>query len=196
MGRESSTAISGRFDARGDIYAIGIAIFELFYGMRWMVEYSGPEAIEILLQNNFELPLDELKDIPKKYRYIIKKCTALSVDQRFQSAAEVIEAFKKPLDYTFVIDDKVALKQSTHVIDDTVRSRGMVESMSYSTRPNIVIKLIMVAISSSIIMAMTLAGSLAIPSVRGYVVKQAYVYRNSISPKIYDLIMRLPVPGK
>jgi len=84
---------SGEHDARGDIYACGMVLFELVTGKRRLKNYRGTEVLEILDRSDFTIPAAALQGVPKKYAEIIKKALAADPDRRYQSAAAMRSAF-------------------------------------------------------------------------------------------------------
>jgi len=69
--------------------------FELMTGKRRLADKPGVEAIEYLIKTKFEIPKISLTGIPRKYSTIILKALAPKPANRYQTAEEMTEAFKK-----------------------------------------------------------------------------------------------------
>lgn len=80
---------AGQFGAQGDLYALGIILLELLTGKRWLDDLNGMEAVKYLLKNRFEIPEMRLSGIPRKYRSIIRRATAVRPEDRYQSADQM-----------------------------------------------------------------------------------------------------------
>lgn len=79
----------GKYDARGDLYALGIMIYELLVGKRRFADMPGNKVIEHLIKTKFALPELALTDIPMKYRNILRRALDPDPQQRYQSASEM-----------------------------------------------------------------------------------------------------------
>jgi formylglycine-generating enzyme required for sulfatase activity/serine/threonine protein kinase len=81
-------------DARADIYSLGITLYYLLAGK---AAYGGDSLMEKLLAHR-EQPIPSLQSlhtaIPKRLEEIFRKMVAKSVDERYQSMSEVIEALE------------------------------------------------------------------------------------------------------
>ncbi|RMG44532.1 MAG: serine/threonine protein kinase [Candidatus Dadabacteria bacterium] len=84
------------YDARSDLYAVGVMLYEVVTGKRRLADKQGMEAIEYLLKTRFSIPKLTLNDVPRKYIAIIDKAMDPKASRRFQSAAEMQEAFVDP----------------------------------------------------------------------------------------------------
>lgn len=83
-----------RYDLRGDIYALGIATFELSLGRRYLAGMSGNEAMQRLMDRKFTLPREDLERIPSSLRKVVEQAADPNPAERFQSALEMLEAVK------------------------------------------------------------------------------------------------------
>lgn len=81
-----------KFDGRGDIYAVGVMLFELLAKRRRFPSLPGNKIVEKLIECNFKIPDQEMISLPAKYVAIIKKAVEPDIKKRFQSAEEMIEA--------------------------------------------------------------------------------------------------------
>lgn len=89
------------FDARSELYTIGLVLYELLTKSRWLYGMSGNEAIAHLLENNFEIPLRFPEGVPQKYIDIVRHSITREPRHRFQSPDEMKEAFRgKPIRVT------------------------------------------------------------------------------------------------
>ncbi|MBX7144420.1 MAG: serine/threonine protein kinase [Oligoflexia bacterium] len=80
------------YDERGDVYAVGLMLYEVLTGKRRLNEKSGNEALEYLIRTQFELPRITLTGLPRKYLAIIDRATAVDPLLRYQSAEEMRQA--------------------------------------------------------------------------------------------------------
>jgi len=81
-----------QYDARSDIYAVGIVIYELVTGQRRLADKPGNEVIDYLLKTKFKIPQASLSGVPKKYLHIIERAMHPNPKKRFQTAMEMREA--------------------------------------------------------------------------------------------------------
>jgi serine/threonine protein kinase len=82
------------YDARSDIYAVGIVLYEMLTHKRRMSDMNGNEVIEKLLKTNFQIPEISLSGLPRRYVNIIRRATAANPNDRYQSAAQMGDDFK------------------------------------------------------------------------------------------------------
>ncbi len=82
------------FDHRGDLYAVGLMLFEVLTGKRRLSDKTGNEALEYLIRTRFELPRISLTGLPRKYLALIDTATAPNPLDRYQSAEEMREVFQ------------------------------------------------------------------------------------------------------
>lgn len=83
----------GKYDARSDIYACGIILYELLSGQRHLADRPGGAALEHLLRTDFAFPQISIPATHEKYINILTKSLAKSPDKRFNSAKEMRDAF-------------------------------------------------------------------------------------------------------
>lgn len=83
------------YDSRGDLYAVGVLLYEILTKKRRLTDRPGMQAIEHLLKTKFELPKLPLEGTARKYITIIERATEVKPGKRFQSAAEMKQAFSR-----------------------------------------------------------------------------------------------------
>ncbi len=81
------------YDARGDLFALGVVLFEVLQRRRFMDRVPQGRIIEERLRAQFRMPPATLDGAYAKYRPILERATASSPRHRFQSAAEMRAAF-------------------------------------------------------------------------------------------------------
>ena len=95
---------------KGDIYSIGILMFELITGR---VPFRGENAVEIALKHMRE-PIPSVKDInpeiPQSVENIIIKATAKNPKNRYETVAEMYEDLRFCLDEDRKNEDRIVLK--------------------------------------------------------------------------------------
>ncbi len=79
----------GRFDERGDIYAVGVLMYELISGNRWLAHLNGNQAIQHLIKNKFTFPEFRVAHVPERFNIVLKKALAADPKERFHSAHEM-----------------------------------------------------------------------------------------------------------
>lgn len=84
---------SNRYDHRGDLYAVGLMLFEVLTRERRMAEVPSAQIIEQLIRTKFALPMEKLIDAPAKYHRILDCVLAYRPERRYQSALEMRQAF-------------------------------------------------------------------------------------------------------
>lgn len=81
---------SGEYDARGDLYAIGVMIFELASGTRRLADKRGMEVLEHLIRTKFPLPdFSQYPRISERHVEIVTRAMNSKPRKRYQSAAEM-----------------------------------------------------------------------------------------------------------
>lgn len=86
---------SGRYDARSDLYCVGLLLYELLSGARWLAEFSGNESISYLVQRNFVVPHPLPATVPLKYQRIVEKALLPDVKRRYQSSYDMLLDFSE-----------------------------------------------------------------------------------------------------
>jgi serine/threonine-protein kinase len=76
-------------DHRGDIYAVGVILYELLAGR---VPFTGQSLMEILNRHMYEVPDVEMPEIPHEAGQIILKAMQKDRELRFQSMTEMVGA--------------------------------------------------------------------------------------------------------
>ena len=130
----------GRYDARVDIYALGIMLYEMLTGSP---PFVGESMGEVIMKHVTADP--DLSQIEEPYARTIKKALEKDPENRFQTAAEMVESLFgadhvknsvtafNPMELS-VIADKVAQKVvRTRVAAGGISSNGM--NMSPAAMP-------------------------------------------------------------
>lgn len=79
------------YDARSDVYALGVMLFELLAGKRRLNNLQGNDVVRHLIKTNFLLPFSELQDIDPRIISIVKKATCSDADGRYASAGAFLK---------------------------------------------------------------------------------------------------------
>ncbi len=85
-------------DARSDLYAVGVMLFEVFTGVR---AYDGQTPLEVLMKKgdptHRPLDLPEARDLSPRLRAFLERAMAVEPDRRFPSADEMLAALEDAL---------------------------------------------------------------------------------------------------
>src|SRR6185503_9588897 len=84
-----------KLDARSDVYALGIVVWELFTGQ---VPFRGETPISTILKHiNEPPPLDgpQAAHLPDHLKRVLRKALAKDRNDRFASAREMADALRK-----------------------------------------------------------------------------------------------------
>jgi serine/threonine protein kinase len=90
-------AMGGAIDARSDIYALGVVLFELITGRE---PYQAETPMSVLLKHINEPmpPISDFRDnLPVALQSVIDKATAKNPDDRYSSATDMARAFGESL---------------------------------------------------------------------------------------------------
>lgn len=108
------------YDQRGDIYTLGLMLYELLTGKRWLSHLRGQEVINHLIKTKFEVCRQSLAGVPPKYCKILALALELDPKKRYQSAREMKADF---------------LGRAEHpepMVEDGLEIRGGLQIQNYS----------------------------------------------------------------
>lgn len=89
--------INGQPDKRSDVYALGIMLYQMLVGQR-PFEGLTPEAVMVKHLTEPPLPLQALRpELPLELEGVLERALAKRVEQRYQSADELVVALKDAL---------------------------------------------------------------------------------------------------
>jgi len=77
---------AGKYDKSIDLYALGCLLYEMLTGK---VPYAGASPSEVLMKHLQAEP--DLRDVPEHFARVIKKALQKDPDQRYATAAEMVE---------------------------------------------------------------------------------------------------------
>lgn len=83
------------YDERGDIYTLGLLLYELVSGKRWLSHLRGQEVINYLIKTRFEINRASLAGVSPKHVEILGRALDHDPNRRFQTANEMRLAFKE-----------------------------------------------------------------------------------------------------
>ena len=83
---------SSTYDHRGDIYSLGLALYEVLTRERWLRKKNGAEAIQHLLKSGFHVPKIDDPELPARYHRVLAGALNPDLNKRFQSAEEMKSA--------------------------------------------------------------------------------------------------------
>lgn len=83
------------YDERGDIYTLGLLLYELVSGKRWLSHLRGQEVINYLVKTRFEINRATLAGVSPKHLEILGRALDHDPALRYQTAGEMRAAFAK-----------------------------------------------------------------------------------------------------
>jgi serine/threonine protein kinase len=85
---------SSKYDARSDMYGVGLLMYELCSGSRFLADLSGNQAINYLLERNFAVPRKLPVTVPLRFHRVIDKALRADPRRRYQSAFDMMAALQ------------------------------------------------------------------------------------------------------
>ncbi|HEY5838633.1 MAG TPA: protein kinase [Pyrinomonadaceae bacterium] len=115
-------ALGQKVDARTDLYALGVLLYELTTGR---VPFGGDDALTVLSQHVHAPPVPPRvlrSDLPRALELLILRLLEKNPDARFQTAAEVAAALRRPLNQPG-LDDEADAAPAVAILDALSRGR-------------------------------------------------------------------------
>lgn len=113
-------------DARSDIYALGIVLFELITG-REPYQAETPMGLLLMHINEPMPPLSRFReDVPPQLQFVIDKATAKNVDERYASAGQMARDFVKAMHNQL---DKITPPPSRQATSADADATGVLQPM-------------------------------------------------------------------
>jgi serine/threonine-protein kinase len=79
----------GRTDARGDLYALGVVMYELILGIRAFESRAMTDLMRRIMDARLSKPLDEITTVPPEFVQTLRKLMAPKPEWRFANVGEV-----------------------------------------------------------------------------------------------------------
>ncbi len=83
-------------DARCDLFALGCVLYEMLTGRRAFSGDTSPESLVATLRSDPKDPADLVPELPSDLRALVLRCLEKRPDRRFQTAADLSEALRRP----------------------------------------------------------------------------------------------------
>jgi tRNA A-37 threonylcarbamoyl transferase component Bud32 len=81
---------SREVDARVDVYALGMVIYEMYAGRSAYVDFERPQMVAGLLQNAVEHPFTFTPDTPEAFQALVRRATAKDRARRYSTVADLL----------------------------------------------------------------------------------------------------------
>jgi serine/threonine protein kinase len=100
-------ALGMPIDARSDLFAVGILLFELSTGKRLFKASNDFETLKLIVDSDYPTPSQVDPDYPPALEWIVMKALARKPEHRYQTARELLQDLE-----AFVREERLAVTQS------------------------------------------------------------------------------------